>query len=281
MRKTKKYNIIITMMYIFLHPIIGKTSSSYKREKGDNVIMIEILILNDNFNFIKNLVNNTCRIKISGIATSYEEAIDNLKIKNFDLILIEIKQQNINDRGMKFLQYLKDIENKSYTNSIIVITSQINLISQIKDNAFIYRIINKDDILEKLEEEINNYNILENNNEIKNELINSKIVKELEYLGYNLSYVGTTYIKDIIYIIIMKNLSTNFNIKKDIYPYLYKKYKKSYTNVKSNINKVTEIMYYECEECKLEKYFNVPLILEQPKPKYVIAQIVKNILYNK
>lgn len=40
-------------------------------------------------------------------------------------------------------------------------------------------------------------------------------------------------------------------------------------------------MYYECDENRLKEYFNVSAIIEKPKPKYVIAHIVKRILENK
>ena len=161
-----------------------------------------------------------------------------------------------------------------------VLTIPVDAVSSDDGNPFVYTSINKIEIFDRLEEILSIYSIL-NNKEIYNDLIKSKITKELEYLGYNLSYVGSAYLHDIIYIIIKQNLSTNFNLKKDIYPFLYEKYKKSYNNIKSNINKATEIMYYECDENRLKEYFNVSSIIEKPKPKYVIAYIVKKILGNK
>lgn len=240
--------------------------------------MLEILVIDDNLCFVKNLVNNTKKIKISGIATTYKEAIENINNKNFDLILLDLNL--IESNGIEVLQYLKNINDKQYINSVIIISSYPDMILKIRENPFVYTTINKIEIFDKLEETLNSYSIL-NNKEIYNELIKSKIIKQLEYLGYNLSYVGTSYLQDIIYIIIQQNLNTNFNLKKDIYPFLYEKYKKSYNNIKSNINKATEIMYYECDENRLKEYFNVSAIIEKPKPKYVIAHIVKKILENK
>lgn len=240
--------------------------------------MLEILVIDDNLCFVKNLINNTKKTKISGIATTYKEAIENINNKNFDLILLDLNL--IESNGIEVLQYLKNINDKHYINSVIVISAYPDMILKIRENPFVYAIINKIEIFDKLEETLNSYRIL-NNKEIYNELIKCKIIKQLEYLGYNLSYVGTSYLQDIIYIIIHQNLNTNFNLKKDIYPFLYEKYKKSYNNIKSNINKATEIMYYECDENRLKEYFNVSTIIEKPKPKYVIAHIVKRILENK
>lgn len=240
--------------------------------------MIEILVIDDNLCFVKTLINNTKKVKISGIATTYKEAIENINNKNFDLILLDLNL--IESNGIEVLQYLENIGNRKYLNSIIVISSYPDMILKIRGNPFVYTSINKIEIFDRLEEILSIYSIL-NNKEIYNDLIKSKITKELEYLGYNLSYVGSAYLHDIIYIIIKQNLSTNFNLKKDIYPFLYEKYKKSYNNIKSNINKATEIMYYECDENRLKEYFNVSSIIEKPKPKYVIAYIVKKILGNK
>lgn len=104
-------------------------------------------------------------------------------------------------------------------------------------------------------------------------LLKNEIINELEYLGYNISHVGTRYMQDIIYIMIKQNFDITCNIKKDIYPFLYQKYQKSYNNIKANINRATEIMYYECNEDKLKKYFNNICIIEKPTPKYVINSI--------
>lgn len=240
--------------------------------------MLDILIIDDNIFFAKNLINSIPKIKISGIATSYEEAIKRLDNKNFDLILLDLNL--IEHNGFEILQYLSDIDDKRYINSIIVISSYTHMLNQLIDNPFVYTAINKIDLFNKLEDVLNAYNDSTSKDKI-NTLIKSKIINELSYLGYNLSYIGTSYIKDIIYMIIQQNLKSDFNLKKDIYPFLYKKYKKSYNNVKSNINKATEIMYYECEENRLKEYFNVPFIVEKPKPKYVISHIVKKISHNR
>lgn len=52
--------------------------------------MLEILVIDDNLCFVKTLINNTKKVKISGIATTYKEAIENINNKNFDLILLDL-----------------------------------------------------------------------------------------------------------------------------------------------------------------------------------------------
>lgn len=65
-------------------------------------------------------------------------------------------------------------------------------------------------------------------------------------------------------------------LKKDVYPILAKKYKKSINNIKTNIINACDLMYYDCQLDIIEKYFGL-VYNEKPTPKYIIATILEKL----
>lgn len=237
--------------------------------------MFNVFIIDDNLDFVKNLINvitlSTSDIQICGIATTGAEAVAALQDRNIDILLLDINIPEYNG-----LSILKNMTNQKLLNSVIVISSYTEYMNTLIDNPFVYAFIDKIHVFEEINNTLNSY-ILFNSKKNNDFLLKNEIINELEYLGYNISHVGTRYMQDIIYITIKQNLDVTCNIKKDIYPFLYQKYQKSYNNIKANINRATEIMYYECNENRLKKYFNTIYIIEKPKPKYIISIISNKI----
>ena len=100
-----------------------------------------------------------------------------------------------------------------------------------------------------------------------------KILDELVKLGFNIKHNGTKYIVDAI-LILKFNYNTN-NIK-DVYAIISDKYNTTENNIKSNILKSINYMYYETEYSNLKSYFSLNNN-EKPTPKQVILTILKNI----
>lgn len=94
-------------------------------------------------------------------------------------------------------------------------------------------------------------NECEKENELK-----LKIMQTLQYLGYSPKHQGTHYLSDAILEIHQSPDPLFFNLIKDVYPTIAKKYNKTVNNVKSSINKSTENMYYECDIEKLKNFFH-------------------------
>ena len=67
-----------------------------------------------------------------------------------------------------------------------------------------------------------------------------RIVKELEYLGYNFSLRGTKYLEDAINLIYLKNCDCN--LEREVYAQLSKTYMKTAHNIKVNIQNSTNLM---------------------------------------
>lgn len=88
--------------------------------------------------------------------------------------------------------------------------SKLSLIN----NEYVFSYINKIDGLDKISEEVNNLINIKQDNDID---IRNKVMKELNYLNFNNTFVGTKYLLESI-IIIIKHKLKNYNLKKDIYP---------------------------------------------------------------
>lgn len=126
---------------------------------------------------------------------------------------------------------------------------------------------------------INNNNLDKINTLIENndfEKKKSKIVKELEYIGYKFNYKGTHYLVDTIMLMHMHQHSMIDNLQTHIYPIIAQKYNKTVYNIKSSINKATECMYYECDVNKLENYFKFNYDTK-PTVKQVVFAVINKI----
>ena len=100
------------------------------------------------------------------------------------------------------------------------------------------------------------------------------IISQLKKINYNFSYIGTEYLVDVIYIIYIEQKVSGYNLEKEIYTLISKKYNTTVKNIKNNILNATDKMYYDCEEKILEEYIGYNL---KPTPKKIIKSILKRI----
>lgn len=240
--------------------------------------MLNLLIVDDNLHFSKILINiiSQCsnNFKLCTLATNGKEALEQLKNNSFDIILLDLRLPKVS--GITILKELEKNYKKKYEKSIIVVSCDENKINLVKNSKCIFSIVNKiygiDIILENI---LNLAKFKQDKKE--NELLKVKIIDELQKINYNISYVGTRYIADIINIIIEKNKTTDFNLKKDIIPILCKKYNKTPSNIKMNVKHATENMFFDCKQEVLNNYFGFNII-EKPKPKMVITTIINKLI---
>lgn len=106
--------------------------------------------------------------------------------------------------------------------------------------------------------------------------IEKKIINELLYLGYNFSYKGTTYLLESIKFIALHPYQNTDKLEKNVYPIIANLYKDTVHNVKSNINRANNAMYYECKIEKMKEYFWLDRDIK-PKVKFVINTILNKI----
>lgn len=204
--------------------------------------MVKGIILSDNFNIVKNILNNV-DIEISYKIMSCENDFESyIKKNNVDIIFID-KKLNIN---------LTDKAFENYQSIILLISDEEDFKSS----------------------ELNS-KVFEITRNVKNTK-KDKIMTELQDLGYSTRHQGTYYLADIIEEV---SNSTNYvdnNLQNILYPRIAKKYGKSAYNIKSSVHKATECMYYECDVNKLQEYFR---FYEDTKPtvKEVIYAVSNNI----
>lgn len=239
--------------------------------------MLNLLIINNNIDYCKSLLNfiseNSTQTRVYSIASNLNEGINILNTKLIDIVLI-----NLDCDIRTILDSFKNIEasySEDYNKSFLIVSNNdINKIT----HKYIYDYISPSSkemhIISSKINEIAEKKSLDINN---SKLVN-KINCELEYIGYNLSYIGTKYLCESI-ALIYNNYDNSENLKKSIYPILAKKHNKTINNIKCNITKATNAMFYDCEESRLKKYFSFYSIT-QPKPKLVIYTILNKLHSN-
>lgn len=176
--------------------------------------MINVLIADDNIFFATALMNhinkNNDNIRVYSIAV---DGLSTLKIlndkRNIDILLLDLIMPKCN--GYKVLDHLK---NKSkYEKSCIVISGHIENYDKILSNPSVYAIIQKGNNIDKYIEIINNL-IREKYTLKREKILKSKILKELQYLGYDIAHKGTKYLLSaIIFVIFHPKLELN-NLEK-------------------------------------------------------------------
>lgn len=235
--------------------------SNYKIEV---INLVNMLIADKNLNNVKNIINNVIsknkNIKLSKIINS-EGEMDELE--NYDVMLL-----NTDLDLSKILKNIKNIEN--YCNSILVITPNFKNVEDIIGNKMIY-----DYIIDGTNASEISYKISKMIETKDKENKRKEIIKELKYIGYNLEYVGTNYLADTILEIYSSKDQMRDNLQKEIYPIISQKYNKTVHNIKCNINRATDCMYYECDSERLKKYFG---FYDDAKPT---AKIVAFTVLNK
>ncbi|MCI8470459.1 MAG: response regulator [Clostridia bacterium] len=242
--------------------------------------MVNVLVIEDNFYYSKSLINiladTNPKMRLCKISTNGKEAIEILKNQEnaIDIILLDLKLPHYN--GIEILNYIKSNNLIKYKNSIIVISGEVELLTQIRNNPYLYSYINK---MSGLDNALNEINKLIEIKEEEKSSIEYRVVEELRKLHYNFLYIGTKYLEESILLMYNKDNWENIKLEKDIYPILSKKHKKTVNNIKTNIINATDLMYYDCESKILNEYFKI-CENEKPTPKIVISTVIDKLKYN-
>jgi len=113
----------------------------------------------------------------------------------------------------------------------------------------------------------------EKNNTLR---IQKKVTRELLYLGYNFSHVGTKYLLAAITYVYENNDIECDNLTSNVYPFLCKKYNIPPENIRCYIARETKEMYFCCPAERLKTYFHF-VDDSQPNVKTVINTILNKI----
>ena len=240
--------------------------------------MLNMIIADDNFYYAKMLMNyineKNDDVRVYGITLDGKETIYLLNNDDkIDLFLLDLNMPVYT--GIEVLNLLNENKRIKYQNSCIVISGETDMIKEVIGNNIVYSIIYKGCNMSKILEKINE--LIEYKKEIKKEeTIKEKITKELRFLHFNESYLGTKYLKESIYFIIT-DLNKNFeNLKKEVYPIIAKYNQKTIHNIKCNINSSINSMYYDCESKIIMEYFSFTTDYK-PTTKMIINTIINKI----
>lgn len=122
--------------------------------------MVNVLVVEDNFHYLKNLINilsdTNSKVKLYKISTDGKEAIDIIKNQknNIDIILLDLKLPKCD--GIQILNYMESNKLVKFENSVIVISGEMDLILQIRNNPYLFSYIAKTSGIDKILMEIEN-----------------------------------------------------------------------------------------------------------------------------
>ena len=236
--------------------------------------MVNILIATNDIKLIKKLINEVLaqnqNIRLYKISTNESETIKILNNSNINITFLDAKiiKSSINE----MLGRIRQDKKEKYKNSIVIISNNLKVIKQINKNEMII-----DYIMEKSSKEDMAYKINKIISKKDIEVKRKEIIKELEYIRYNLDYKGTNYLIDtILQVYINEKLMIVDNLQNDVYPIIANIHRKSINTIRCNIRHATECMYCECDMKKLKEYFGL-MEDEKPTTREVVYTVLSKI----
>lgn len=237
-----------------------------------NLLIIEDELVQSHF-LVNEISKEIPEIRIYNIASTGLDAIKIISKEIIDIILLDLKLPDM--CGTEIIDFITKNNMVKYKKSILVVTAEMNLLSKIVRNPYIFSYNSKinsiDSIIQNIKDLIENKQSSDNNTILMEDINN-----ELNKLHYNFKYIGTRYLAECIYEAYLRNKKYDINLNKDIYPIISKKYNKTISTIKTNINQATTNMYFDTEEKVLFNFFkyNIPC---KPRPKDIILKVIENI----
>lgn len=240
--------------------------------------MQNLMICDDNVNYIKDIINsissnNISNLKLYNLSTQIDNSVyEIITRKEVDIIVI-----NIEKFGLEIVKHIYENNIEIYKKSIILLYNNLELVKDIynpKYNKYIYKCI-KLSSFEKLIYLL--HSITDDKEDCTDDcIINNKIERELRKLNFNFSLKGTRYLIESINII-YKNDLYNFNLTKDVFSVLSKKYCKSINTIKCDITQANNNMCEKCDKWMMMSYFGYFEDYYTPGPKDVMTNVFENI----
>lgn len=240
--------------------------------------MQNLMICDDNVNYIKDIINsissnNISNLKLYNLSTQIDNSVyEIITRKEVDIIVI-----NIEKFGLEIVKHFYENNIEIYKKSIILLYNNLELVKDIynpKYNKYIYKCI-KLSSFEKLIYLL--HSITDDKEDCTDDcIINNKIERELRKLNFNFSLKGTRYLIESINII-YKNDLYNFNLTKDVFSVLSKKYCKSINTIKCDITQANNNMCEKCDKWMMMSYFGYFEDYYTPGPKDVMTKVFENI----
>lgn len=238
--------------------------------------MLNLLIANKNLQNLQDLSNYIAQympdIRVSFWAKNGEEVINTLYQYHYDIILMEQKLPIYN--GLEVLEKMPEFKKGHYKKSIIFLVPDQKMIVKLKSNNLIFDTILCTDSISSIISSLKK--LVTNKKEYtENSYIKTKIINELQSIGFNLAHYGTHYLAEAILLITTFKYDA-INLNKTIYPKLSTIYNKNINNIKTSIIIATNAAYENMDKYILKNYLRVPDTIK-PTAKIIINSIVKKL----
>ena len=117
-----------------------------------NMLIVEDEVIQSQF-LINSIAKEIPEIRICNIASTGLDAINTIKDELADIILLDLKFPDIT--GVDVIDFISKRNIKKYKNSILVITAEMNLLSKIVGNPYVFSYNSKIYGIEPIIENIN------------------------------------------------------------------------------------------------------------------------------
>jgi len=238
--------------------------------------MLNLLIANKNLQNLQDLLNYISQyipdIRVSYLAKNGKEVIDALYQYNYDIILLDFNLPEYN--GLEILEKIDEFQKNRYKNSIIFLSNDPELITNLKSNELIYNSFLNTSALSTIIAGLKKM-VASKQKVAETSYIKDKIVTELQNIGYNLSHHGTHYLAETILLISYYKYDSE-NLNKNVYPKIAETFNKTLNNVKTNIIHATDAAYDNMDKHILKNYLKMPDTIK-PTAKMVINAILKKL----
>lgn len=241
--------------------------------------MFNLLIVEDNFVQAQHIINSICKnlsnVRLYNIISTGRECIDILRDEpEIDIIILDLDLPDM--YGNSIIDYIEKQNIKKYEKSIIIYSGYIDLINKVHLNKYIFSYRFKGSSSDMLINEVRR--LIEEKKFIEKDSTQRKKINLLLHdLHFNSNHLGTKYLSDCIYEALSFPDKYNFVLQKDLYPNIAKKYNKSSHNIKSNIIKSINFMYYECDEKILKDFLHKVDLPSAPTVKDFIMSAIEKL----
>lgn len=225
--------------------------------------MLEIVIINNDFSFVSNIINNifiNSNIKIIGLFDNANESLDFISKYHPDIVILSSDE----------FPSLKKIIDNSYHPNIILLTNSLRS-RNFSHILYLSTCTSYKTMKRTILSFINSKNIYK---------ITLKIESIISKFNFDFSLNGTRYlVESIVYSYLNKSSYVCENLEKKVYNQIAKKHNSTVYNIKWSIVRSINNMYFNNTTSSMKKvnsYFNLDP-LEKPTAKLIISTIVNNI----
>ncbi len=227
--------------------------------------MNKVLIYSEDISFLKEIntyINGNGNLKAQ-ICTSLSALKQNIEKTNYILVIIDIND-SIGTLDYKYFSNLQ-------INNIVLLYKTLDSINEkvIESSNFILKERNIENVKSLL-----SYDSSDGNESFLVTYTKKKILNEIKELKFEVTNIGVQYLIDCV--LLIKSNDALYNLEKDIYPIVAKKYNVSANKVKWNIYSCINNMSRNNTLEKINRYFGFSYN-RSPTPKILIFTIVNKI----